>query len=161
MKKILLCLLLTVGAVSADDTGFYLYGDIGIADTDFATGPMVGLGGGFQITEFVGVELGYNNFGETGPFDIDISSVSFAATFGTTLSNGTFIHGIVGFEELEADGRVNVGFGSINIDGSSNEPLFGIGARFGGDGSTSFRTRLISHDSGDLLTLTAGVEYRF
>ncbi|MEL7312359.1 MAG: outer membrane beta-barrel protein, partial [Pseudomonadota bacterium] len=73
MKKVLLCLLLTIGAASADDTGFYLYGDIGIADTDFSSGPAFGLGGGFQITEYVGVELGYNNFGETGPFDIDIS----------------------------------------------------------------------------------------
>lgn len=160
MKIVATIMVLLCSAAHAQESGAYLFGDLGYTDTSFTSGVSYDAGAGFGFTDNFAVEVAYNDYGDVGPFDIGISSVSFAGIWGGQLSNGAFLYGIFGVDNLDADDSVSLGFGTVSVDESSTEPMFGIGTNFQLNEKARFRIRLVGHDSGDILTLTGGVQFR-
>jgi Outer membrane protein beta-barrel domain len=143
---------------NADMTA-YLAGDIGIVKTDHDNDLTFSVGGGFMFNEHVEIELAYNDLGESG--SIDITSYSAGINLGAPVSETTRVYGILGAERLEADGSFNTGYGSLSFDDSSTEFFFGVGATFRIDEHVAVRTRLVGHDSSDIITATVGIGYYF
>ncbi|TQV82640.1 porin family protein [Exilibacterium tricleocarpae] len=153
-------LLLTSAFVSAEIRPF-INGGIGFGDTDFDNGLYFNVGGGVQFNEHIEIEVGYNDYGGIGPFEIDIDSLSYGVNLGGNLSENVRLFAVLGAERLEADDTVSLGSFTIDIDESSTEAFFGIGVAFMQGENFDIRTKLVSHDSGDLITVNVGIAIYF
>lgn len=147
-------------AAFADPRGFINF-DLGFGDSDFDTDIVLDIGGGIQFNDHVELEIAYNRYGDIGPFDIGITSFSYGLNLGGKISENTRLYGIIGAERLDADDTVDFGFFSVDVDVSSTEAYFGIGASFAQSENVDLRTRLIAHDSTDFWTLTGGIVVYF
>jgi hypothetical protein len=139
----------------------YINADIGYADTDFDNGFYFDVGGGIKFNDNIEFEVAYNDYGEIGPYGVEITSYSYGINLGGKVSDSTRLFAILGAERLEADDSVRFGPININVDESSTEAYFGIGAAFSQSENVDIRTKLISHDSADLITLSVGFALYF
>ncbi|MBB6523444.1 outer membrane beta-barrel protein [Pseudoteredinibacter isoporae] len=146
--------------VSADVRPFF-NADIGYADTDFDNGIYFDVGGGVQFNDHIEMEVGYNHYGDVGPYGIDVTSFSYGLNLGGKISENTRLFAVLGAERLELDDTVTVGTVRVNVDDSSTEAFYGIGAAFAKGENTDIRLKLLSHSSGDLITFSAGFAYYF
>ncbi|WP_317933520.1 outer membrane beta-barrel protein [Halioxenophilus sp. WMMB6] len=149
---LLVCLPITASA----EVKPYLLGEIGIADTDYDTDYFFDLGGGVQLGSFVDLEVAYNRFGDVGPFGTGVSSFSYGANIGSRASEDARFFFVVGGEQLKVDGSARVNGFQFKINETSTELYGGIGFSFNYGAGLHFRTRILVHDSADLLTFSAG-----
>ena len=164
MKKLAIAAaisLLTASNAFAEPK-FYILGDLGFADADDGdTSTYFDIGGGVKFNNNVELELAYNDFGDLGLDGIDFTSYSLGLNLGGKVSESVRLFAILGVEDLEADGTFNSNFGDISISESSTEAFIGIGAAFDVAKDVAIRPRIISHDSGDLLTFSIGIAKYF
>jgi hypothetical protein len=140
----------------------YINADFGFANTDFDSGAYYGIGGGLQFNENIEIEVAYNNYGDSGPFGLEVSSISYGVNLGGRVSDSMRLFAILGSETLEVDGTASVGPFRIDVDESGTEPFFGVGASFRQETENfELRTKLVSHDSADILTFNLGVVIYF
>ena len=134
---------------------------IGFADTDWESDVYISITGGIRFTEHIELEVGYNNYGDSGPFEIEVTSLSYGLNLGGPVSETVNLFVTAGAERLKADDSVSFGFGTVEIDEESTEAYFGVGASFQQSENVAIRTKLVSHDSGDLTTLNVGFVFFF
>lgn len=160
-RSMLTIAVLAASTGSLAETRGFINFDLGFGNSDAGTDIVLDLGGGIQFNDHVELELAYNRYGDIGPFDIGITSFSYGLNLGGKISENTRLYGIIGAERLDADDTVDFGFFSFDVDVSSTEAYFGIGASFAQSKNVDLRTRLIAHDSTDFWTLTGGVVIYF
>ena len=153
--------LLLASTVAVAEVRPFINADVGYADTDYYNGAYYDIGAGVQFNEYIEFEVDYNNYGDVGPYEIEITSFSYGLNLGANVSENTRLFVVVGAERLEADETVSLGMFSVSVDESSTEAFFGIGAAFKQNENVEIRTKLISHDSGDLVTLNIGAAFYF
>jgi len=157
-----LSLMFTVSTASAELRP-YVNGDIGYADNDFDSGVSFTVGGGLQFKEHIEIELAYNDYGEDGV--TDVTAYSAGINLGGKVSDTLRLYGILGAERLEVEGgfSVSTSFGSqrISFDDSSTEGFYGAGAAFELEENLAIRFRVLSHNSGDIVTANIGLAYYF
>lgn len=134
---------------------------IGLADTDWGTDAYLSISGGVRFNEHVELEIGYNNYGDSGPFEVEITSFSYGLNIGGPVSDTVHLFVTAGAERLEADDSASFSFGTVDVDEESTEAYFGVGASFQQSENVAIRTKLVSHDSGDLRTFNVGAVFTF
>lgn len=139
----------------------FINADLGIADTDYDNGGFYDVGAGLQFNDNVEFEISYNDYGDIGPFGIEITSIAYGLNLGGKVSENTRIFAILGAERLEADDTANFGSFSVKVDESSTEAFFGVGAAFSSNEHLAIRTKLVSHDSADIITFSVGMAIYF
>ncbi len=160
-RTLLIIALSLVSTSSFAEVKPYFNVDLGLTDTDYDNGMYFEFGGGVQFNQNAELELSYNNFGDVGPFDTKVTSTAFNLNLGGPLSDTTRVYAILGSERLKADGNVSFGTFSVDIDASSTEGFYGIGVAVEQKENVSIRTKLVNHDSGDILTLSVGLAVYF
>lgn len=164
MFKILMAGLLLIGsALASAEVRPYLNVDVGIGDTDFENDSLIRYGGGIQFNEHVELEINQNDYGDVGPFGLEVTSLSYGLNLGGPISERARMFAIVGSERLEVDDTATVGGGmfSITVDESSSEAFFGLGLAAMPTDSLNLRFRVVGHDSGDLVTFSFGLGLYF
>lgn len=177
-KALALIAAATLGTAAQADTGLYLGAGVGAAtvDEDFSGFDIdddveaYRVLGGLQLGDTLGIEVGYQNFGDFEErFDLGgVTSVTrltadgwtLGGTLGLPLTDSISIFGRAGIFVWDADVEVN-GVRSA-VDDDSN-PYYGVGGKVGftdrfslvGDWS---RFEL---DETDLDVVSLGFEYRF
>ena len=146
-SKILITGLLTLAltsfgqAVMAADSGLYFSGKLGSTkldgsgfdDSDISFHPSLG----YDFNEYWGVELGYDNFGETSDSCGAGCTVSLDDVTGYNLRLvGTYplndkwsLYGSAGFQHWEVDVTVVDTLGTITLSDDGDEVVFGIGGK--------------------------------
>ncbi|MFL0798635.1 MAG: outer membrane beta-barrel protein [Cellvibrionaceae bacterium] len=160
-KAILIAGLSLVSCFASAEGKPFLNLEAGIADTDYDNGFIIAAGLGYQFNDNFEFEVNYNNFGDVGPFGLEITSFSYALNIGGQISEKTRLFGILGSERLEADDSVSIGPYTIDVNESSTEAFFGLGTAYENKDNVEVRTKLISHDSGEILTFSVGVAVGF
>ena len=160
-KKLSMILMICSSSMALAEIRPFLDGELGYVDTDFDSSPYVSGGGGIQFNDHVEFELGFNNYGEVGPFKLGVTSISYHLNIGAPISENARLFAIVGAERLDVDDNAAVGPFSIKVNESGTEALFGVGVGFNQDDQTEIRATLVSHDSSDLLTVGVGVAIYF
>lgn len=161
LKKLLFILSIFISPIVSAEIRPYMKADVGYADTDFDSGIYFDIGGGVQFNDNIEFELSYNDYNDIGPYGIEITSISYGLNFGGKVSENTRLFAIFGAERLDADDKVRVGAFEIEVDKSSTEAFFGVGAAFQQGDNFDLRTKLVSHDSGDLITINVGFALYF
>ncbi len=161
-KKIAATLpLLALSSLASAELRPYINADIGYADTDYDSGVYFDFGGGIQFNDNIEFEIAYNDYGDIAPFGIEVTSLSYGINLGGYVSDTTRVFAILGAERLEIDDTASLGPFRVEIDESSTEAFFGIGAAFKQSDNVDVRTKLISHDSGDIITVNLGIAFYF
>ncbi len=160
-KSLLVSSLLLVSDLSQADVRPYGNVDLGMVDTDADNSLYFDLGAGVQLNKNIEVEIAYNDFGDGGLNGVDFSSYSLGVNLGGYISEKNRLYVILGAERLEADGRFSAGPYSISFDESSTEGYFGIGAAFEQTDNFDIRTKLVSHDSTDIISVSVGLSFYF
>lgn len=161
-KNLLAVTLVLGSSFAAAEVRPYLNVDLGFADSDYGSSLSYDAGAGIQFNEHIEFEVAYNNYGSVAPYDLDATSTSFGLNIGGKVSEKTRVYAIVGSEKLEVDGRVRSYYGySFQVNESSDETYYGIGTAFEQAENIAVRTKLVSHSSGDIISLNVGIAFYF
>lgn len=163
MKKQLclaaLCAAMAVPAV-ADESGFFIVGDIGYVDFRVDNDTTFAFGLGYQFNDNVELEGGHRDFGSVSYFGGKTSHDSkfINVNLGGMLTDSVKLYGILGYERVESE--VDSSFVG-NYTESSGSAFLGLGLDYELTEGLSTRLRIIAHDGSDVKTATVGLKYRF
>lgn len=161
-KKIILSSsLLLASSLATAEIQPFINADVGYGDTDFETEVYFALGGGIKFNDNVELEVGYNDYGEVGPLGIDVTSYAVGLNLGGRVGEKVRFFATLGGERLEAEDTVSNGIFSFEVDESSTEAFFGVGMIVEASENVVVRTKLVNHDSGDLMTFGVGLGVYF
>lgn len=169
MKKVLagLCaaamMLGVSGAALATDSGFYAALDVGQSKTkDACTGLPAGfackntatafrVGGGYQINNNFGVEIGYGDYGSNNASGVVLgvpvtvtmkaSGLQAAVVGSLPLSESFALTGKLGVANTKVEGSGAVGGFVVNTSATSTTGIFGIGVRYNISKSVALRAQ--------------------
>ncbi len=164
MKKLAIASVISLLAASTAyaEPKVYVMGDLGFSDTDDSTNStFYALGGGVQFNKNIELEVAYNDFGDFDSGDIDFTSYSLGLNLGGEVATGTSLYFVIGVEEVQAEGTVDLGFAEFDVDDNSTEGFLGIAAAFDVGNGFVIRPKIIGHDSGDVRTFSVGIAKYF
>lgn len=161
LVRITLAVLLFSNISAFAEVRPYVNANIGIADSDVDNSVHLEIGGGVQFSHIVEFEVAYNDYGDVGPFKIAVESLSYGLNLGGSVSENVRLYGIIGAENIRAEDTVDFDFIQIDIDESGTEGYVGIGLAFSKDEYVDIRTKLTSHDGGDIVSLSIGISAYF
>lgn len=155
----LLALSACFTATASADPRFYAHGDVSYNDLELENTAGFTAGGGLELTENFEIEVGYSEMGSvddnSGPIkeSYDITSAYISANVGGHITEDIKLFGILGHERFDIDDR----FGNFN----ESDEFIGAGVSYSFNKNLSLRVRYISHASGDIKSVNAGVAYYF
>lgn len=144
----------------ADESGFFIVGDVGYVDFRVGSDTTFAFGLGYQFNDIVELEGGYRDFGSVSYFDGDVSydSKFVNVNIGGMLTDSVKLYGILGYERVESDVNSSI-LGNNTL--SSSSAFLGLGLDYELTEGLSTRLRIIAHDGSDVKTATVGLKYRF
>lgn len=190
ISSVLLMFLVSVVPALAADKGFFLSADLGgasysdaptlqncslvcsVLDLDeFGSSSIAGIGGGYQYSKNLGVEIGYINIGDSestsssgGNSDTETlsgSSLHIAAVGTISLSDSFNLFGRLGLAHTTLDYMRTQTFGaaatSSSANGSDTNAMFGVGAQYNFNQSWGIRAQY--ENLGKVQVGSAGAAY--
>ncbi len=170
-------LALAVAPAANAQTGFYLGGDLGEVSAeqffdgfDFdASTDAWRLYGGWRLSDYLGAEVGYVNFGALDeridigtsfvPVSADAQGYTVAGTVGWPVSDSLVLTGRGGFLFWDSENRVD----DIRFDESDENFFYGAGLRvdFGRNFSVTGDWTRYELDTVEVEMVSAGIQFRF
>lgn len=148
--------------------------DFGYAAYDAHNDISTGVGLGLAINKYFELELNYHDYGEIGDTGyedfpgVSTTSYSLATNIKRQFSDSFKAFAILGYEEISVDGKASqpIAPGSpfqtiIYRDERRSGLMYGLGGAYSLSNNSDLTAKWLSHDSGDLNTLTIGFAYWF
>lgn len=168
---------LALAPAAQADTGLYLGGDLGEVSAeqffdgfDFdASTDAWRLYGGWRLSDYLGAEVGYVNFGELDervdigtsfvPVSADAEGYTLAGTVGWPISDSVVLTGRGGFLFWDSENRVD----DLRFDESDENFFYGAGLRvdFGRNFSVTGDWTRYELDTVEVEMVSAGIQFRF